>query len=148
MLDMIIVNPAYRQDLDTLLFDYITTKGMSKLCGVSPPEISDLTRATARSLLAAGADIDAREGPDGPTALYTLCDHYRKGRFSTHKCEFIRLLVKQYHANPWAKCGSFEHNTPAAHIKSALEKGRYMEKAKPLLEALVAGFLEDATEWN
>ncbi|KAL6859773.1 hypothetical protein ACO1O0_003797 [Amphichorda felina] len=99
MLSMIIANPEYRQDLNTLLFTYITAKGTSK-----KSRVSDLTRATMSSLIAAGADINARERPDGsgPTVLHILAQHYSRNWYrdiTPRSVEFVRYLVEQCHAD-------------------------------------------------
>ena len=100
MLSMITAHPDYRQDLDHILWTYL-----EKNCiRIKPGKLSDLTRATVASLLAAGADINAREMPKGPTILHALCKNYRGywGFLDRDCVEFVRFLVEECHADPRA----------------------------------------------
>ncbi|KAK3315426.1 hypothetical protein B0H66DRAFT_536296 [Apodospora peruviana] len=107
-LSTVLESPSHHQDLNELLYSYITTKRALALAGRK----IDLARVTVSRLIQAGADINYRPALGGPTALHVLCSSYvDRPVHQTYgsiyadwdrpqEGHFIRFLVGGCHADP------------------------------------------------
>lgn len=158
MLATVLAQPSHHEGLDDFLFTYITKRGTFPTADVhdhTESAIADLTRTTIASLVAAGANINSRQAPSGPTALHALIWSYARGehqllgrltlgstilttRLTRERAWYLRFLVEQCGADPFSQ---WQGKTPTETLALGWKNLREEERAiaDEILEVSVSG---------